>query len=134
MFFNLGFVFSPAIVSNKCGDGWEYDGSFDLYAGRCYNFRVSDYKGWSEASYQCRIEGGDLASISDYNEQGFIAGKAYRLVMWINCVYTGWCYNFRVSDYEAWSEASYQCRIEGSNFTSIYNEQTFLSVRLSFSL
>ena len=63
---------SSAILNDKCGQDWEYDGASSVYDGRCYRFAVSDYSRWSDAVHQCRTEGGDLASISGYDEQNFL--------------------------------------------------------------
>ncbi|XP_072020401.1 macrophage mannose receptor 1-like [Amphiura filiformis] len=67
--------FPTGIFNDKCGPGWEYDGNSNIYNGRCYAFRPSDYKTWSGASLQCRLEGGDLCSIGDFNEQSFVNAR-----------------------------------------------------------
>ena len=71
----LHFTHHAGIYDDKCGNGWEYDGNANVYNGRCYAFRPSDYRTWEGATLQCKIEGADLTSISDFNEQTFINSK-----------------------------------------------------------
>ncbi|XP_072020400.1 macrophage mannose receptor 1-like [Amphiura filiformis] len=63
------------IYNDKCGLEWEYDGNSDIYSGSCYLFRFNDYKFWDDALYQCRLEGGDLTSVSGYEEQLFLQDR-----------------------------------------------------------
>ena len=60
---------------------WEYDGNPDPQVGSCYLFRYTDYKFWDDAMYQCRIEGGDLASVSGYDAQLFLQCKFISLFL-----------------------------------------------------
>ncbi len=53
-----------------CGYNWEYNPD----SGLCYAFRLGDYRTWSDARYQCRIEGGDLTSVGGFEEESFLLG------------------------------------------------------------
>ncbi|XP_071940909.1 macrophage mannose receptor 1-like [Antedon mediterranea] len=52
----------------RCGIDWVYDSA----SGKCYLLRPSDYKDWAGARDQCLIEGGDLVSITSYEEENFL--------------------------------------------------------------
>ena len=75
------FLIFLGIYNDKCGMEWEYDGNPDPQVGSCYLFRYTDYKFWDDAMYQCRIEGGDLASVSGYDAQLFLQCKFISLFL-----------------------------------------------------
>ena len=63
-------AFSAARWSSRCGIGWY----LDAMMGNCYQINA-DRKTWPDARAACLAQGGDLASISGLNEQGFVTGK-----------------------------------------------------------
>ncbi|XP_071789139.1 uncharacterized protein [Asterias amurensis] len=68
----------------RCGNGWEYYKPSD----RCFLFRPYDYKNWFNARYQCRVEGGDLMSLSNPVDQTYAASRlktSTESISWLGC-------------------------------------------------
>ncbi|XP_022088512.1 macrophage mannose receptor 1-like [Acanthaster planci] len=68
----------------RCGMGWEYDASTNT----CYVFRPHLFENWHDALYQCRVEGGDLISVTGPEDQQFIRGHLHnsgQIYTWMGC-------------------------------------------------
>ena len=70
VYFIICIHFFLARWSSRCGIGWY----LDAMMGNCYQINT-DRKTWPDARAACLAQGGDLASISGLNEQGFVTGK-----------------------------------------------------------
>ncbi|XP_038058027.1 macrophage mannose receptor 1-like [Patiria miniata] len=84
-----GTVHTPAPpptpgFESRCGWGWEYD----VASETCYTFRPDSSENWQDALYQCRVEGGDLISITGLEDQQFINSRLQfsgALYTWMGC-------------------------------------------------
>ncbi|XP_005097625.3 macrophage mannose receptor 1 [Aplysia californica] len=84
---------SPATPADKnCGAGWEDDPNSDS----CYQMNI-ELLSWLDARQACQAAGGDLATISNIQEQFYLSGRSFSFnadFFWIGAndrgVETGW--------------------------------------------
>ncbi|XP_061138853.1 lactose-binding lectin l-2-like [Syngnathus typhle] len=87
-----------------CDNGWTLHGS------HCYK-KMETYNGWVGARYDCVLEGADLVSFTDENEQDFVKRQMGDKPFWIglsnlNCNDEG-CWFFEAGEKElTWSSTS----------------------------
>ncbi|KAM9833711.1 secretory phospholipase A2 receptor-like isoform 1-T1 [Syngnathus typhle] len=87
-----------------CDNGWTLHGS------HCYK-KMETYNGWLGARYDCVLEGADLVSFTDENEQDFVKRQMGDKPFWIglsnlNCNDEG-CWFFEAGEKElTWSNTS----------------------------
>lgn len=74
---HITYFLFPVTWSTDCGPFWVKDPSTQY----CYKFS-DDALNWFQAQSTCKSMGAQLASVNDYHEERFIAGKIHRIFIY----------------------------------------------------